>query len=121
MKKVKNIREYYIYGLVDPNNGMVRYIGASKMPYQRLLGHCCLGLDDWQRDTLKGEWIYELKIKGQRPFICLLDLCSIDMVDELESKYYDIYNIGENLLNTHHPSKQLYTKATNHYRKLALS
>lgn len=61
----------YIYGLVDPRDNRVRYIGKSIEPSKRLVSH----LTDKTSNPFKAAWIDELKIKGLKPTIKIIDKC----------------------------------------------
>lgn len=55
-----------VYGLVDPRDGRVRYVGSSKRPAIRYRSHLSGG------DKCTGEWVAELKALGLRPDLRLL-------------------------------------------------
>jgi len=57
----------YIYGLVDPRDGRVRYVGKSDSPKERLLAH----LRD-ASDSRKCEWLSELSKNSLRPILKIL-------------------------------------------------
>jgi len=65
-------RTRYIYGLVDPRDGRVRYVGMTTSPELRLVSHCTnLGRlqPDGQlaRRGRKDDWLRELEAGGLRP------------------------------------------------------
>jgi len=61
----------YIYGLVDPRDNRVRYVGKAIEPSKRLLAH--LSLDG--NNTFKDDWLRELIDAGLKPTIKILDRC----------------------------------------------
>lgn len=68
-----------IYGLVDPRNNTIRYIGQAIDYNRRFSQH----LSD-SADTPKVKWISELKDSGLKPSIIILGEC-----DESESHYLE--------------------------------
>jgi len=69
----------FIYGLVDPRNGEIRYIGKTDNPPERLRGH--------QKDkkiTKKRSWIVSLRRKGLKPVLVILQKVSKEKWREAE-------------------------------------
>lgn len=61
----------FIYALLDPSTGKVRYVGKSDHPDKRLLGHCSLdGFNPW-----KDRWIAQLKEAGLSPVLKVIEEC----------------------------------------------
>jgi hypothetical protein len=58
----------YIYGLIDPTNNKISYIGQSIDPFRRWGEHC-----DIHAHTSKGEWIHRLAASGIKPIVVILD------------------------------------------------
>lgn len=60
----------YVYGLFDPIDGEIRYIGCTINPVQRLAGHrsACQGLPAFR------EWIKGIKAAGRVVHMKLLDM-----------------------------------------------
>lgn len=58
----------YIYGLYDPRNGNLRYIGKSIRPNERLSNH----LNDKSK-TWRTNWFSELKREGLKPILYIFD------------------------------------------------
>lgn len=58
----------YIYGLKDPRDNAIRYIGKSTKPAQRLRAH----LKDRTINVQKAEWIDELQKLGLKPELAIL-------------------------------------------------
>lgn len=55
----------YIYTLVDPREiGVVRYVGKSDQPWNRIIGHLC---EARKRDGRKNNWIKHLLKEGVLP------------------------------------------------------
>lgn len=83
---------FIIYGLIDPRNGQLRYVGQSSRglirPKQRHARHC------WS-------WEENLKCEGLVPEIEILQECNlIDELDEAEIFWIGYFRmIGANLTN----------------------
>ena len=90
----KIIMEVSIYGLVDPRNNLIRYVGKTKQTLnKRLSQHMS---DTGINNTHKFNWIKNLKELNLKPIIILLETCDGDLWVERE-RYY--IRIIENLTN----------------------
>lgn len=86
--------EVSIYGLVDPRNNLIRYVGKTKQTLnKRLSQHMS---DTGINNTHKFNWIKNLKELNLKPIIILLETCDGDLWVERE-RYY--IRIIENLTN----------------------
>jgi hypothetical protein len=87
----------FIYGLLDPRDGMLRYVGQTVYRLKsRLSGH----LHDYKKLTKKGRWISELKALGLRPSIVLLgEYPRPELNDEEASEIAFFRSTGAMLLN----------------------
>jgi hypothetical protein len=92
-----------VYGLIDPRNGMLRYVGLSTRGLKRPKSHwkpSCL-----KRDTThKGNWIRQLLAAGLVPEIEILeelgDVPVREVLDEAERHWIGYFKmIGCNLTN----------------------
>lgn len=81
----------YIYGLVDPTNNEIRYIGKTVNPKNRLSGHITeskkLNITHY-----RAKWIRKLTSIGFRPEIKFLRVCSLDDFEKYETEYIKIYS-----------------------------
>ncbi len=59
---------HYIYTLIDPRNGELRYIGKSDRPLQRLRDHI-----NERSNTHRSHWIQQLAALGLEPEIEIID------------------------------------------------
>lgn len=86
-----------IYGLVDPRDGRLRYVGQTiKSVPRRLFGH----LLDYDKPTRKGRWIAELKSLGLNPQIVAIGTYPIREVDAQEIALISVVRAsGADLLN----------------------
>jgi len=84
-----------IYGLVDPRDFTVRYIGASVDVYTRYRIHL------FERTGAKKvAWLDELKDLGLKPEIKILENVTIVARDEAEAKWIQYFiHKGANLTN----------------------
>ncbi len=90
----------YIYALVDPRNGAIRYIGQTSLSLkQRLSGH----LHDRFKPTRKGEWMIELDAAGLRPGIVNLRSAPLEDLNAHEIELIAAMRAaGADLLNITH-------------------
>jgi hypothetical protein len=98
----------YIYGLTDPGNGQVRYIGQSVHPEVRFLQHI-----RYSRGAL-GLWIRELALWDMRPDLIIFGQFDLDTIVEQESRFLEKYQ-GNDLLNRRPASRaHYYDSYSNH-------
>jgi hypothetical protein len=58
----------YIYGLIDPETGLIRYIGKSTRPIERLRAHCR------ERSAChRSNWLQSLATRGLEPEMVILE------------------------------------------------
>jgi hypothetical protein len=79
----------YIYGLVCPENNIVRYVGKSVSPLTRFRQHM-FRLKEGE-GQYKVNWIKSLKDKGLRPQLTLIGCFDINQIDEKETYYITYY------------------------------
>ncbi|HYX42899.1 MAG TPA: hypothetical protein VE821_14430 [Pyrinomonadaceae bacterium] len=72
----------YIYGLTDPRNQEVRYVGASQRPQLRTAEHCAPKAVT--KPSAKAEWLRELCALGLRPVLTILEATTRDNWQERE-------------------------------------
>lgn len=61
-------KQVFIYALVDPENGDIRYIGKSIRPEQRLQNHM-----NEVSNCHRSHWLQSLKKNGQKPDLLILE------------------------------------------------
>jgi hypothetical protein len=81
----------YIYGLVDPRNNKIRYIGKTTYPKNRLSGHMTES-KDINVINYRIKWIRKLISLGLKPKIVYLKVCSILEFVKYETEYIQIYS-----------------------------
>ncbi len=87
--------EIKIYGLVDPRNNEIRYVGQTKRALQvRLSRHL---LDKPKKNNYKYNWISSLKKEGLKPIIIELEICNETNWKEREAHWIQQFNNLTNL------------------------
>lgn len=79
----------FIYGLVDPRSGYVRYVGKSNNPKRRR--HLHLNPSSLRPKTRKNRWIIGLLNAGKRPELILLEQVSDSSWEEAEIRWIAYY------------------------------
>lgn len=89
----------FIYGLIDPRNGHLRYIGQTYWGKRRF---CCLvSKYALKPKTHKVSWIKSLLDKGLLPQIIILEEAPVAQLSELEIFYIEYFkSLGCKLTNT---------------------
>ena len=85
----------YIYGLIDPEELILRYVGQTVNPMARLSQH--LGDNNWIGSD-KHDWINSLLEKGIRPFIIIFERVKIEDAPRIETEYIEKYK--DTIFNT---------------------
>lgn len=83
--------EYFIYGLVDPRDDLVKYVGKSLDPSKRLGGHIADTLKRSGRDTPKVAWIRKLISLNMRPTVVVLEKTARSCADNAERRWIASY------------------------------
>lgn len=89
----------YIYGLIDPRNGNLMYVGKSNNPTLRLGGH----RKDPLKNPRKRNWIFELKSQSLDPIIRIFEICALEKWEQREifwinkflSEGCDLFNLNK--------------------------
>jgi group I intron endonuclease len=91
-----------VYGLIDPRNGLLKYIGQTIRGLTRIRDHI-YDLNDYNSkyNTRKINWLKSLKRKNLVFEVIYLEYCnSIDELNEAEEFYISYFkSVGSNLLN----------------------
>lgn len=88
----------YIYVLVCPLDGLIKYVGKSNNPEKRLKDHM---LDFRCMDLNKAMWIRQLRSKKMRP-----EMVIVDEIESFEWKYWESWwcsymkSLGYKLFNS---------------------
>ncbi len=108
---IDHAKPKYIYGLVDPRDLSVRYIGATVNPKTRYGSH----LTDKFGSKKKREWIAELKLKDLKPTLKVFEKVTSGAYDEAEAKWIQYFkHKGFTLTNsefTHESNHLKYIKS----------
>ena len=89
------VKNHYVYILICPIDKVVRYVGKTTRPKDRLRQHC----KDIGETTAKKRWIKMLNEKNLKPYIQIVGISDSEakgriMEDEMVKKYIDtVYNI----------------------------
>lgn len=70
-----NVALTSVYGLIDPIEHKIRYVGKTTSPDKRLRDHIRQARHRSGRNTLKAEWIRRLASAGARPDMIVLEEC----------------------------------------------
>lgn len=99
---------YSIYGLIDPVDGKIKYVGATtKKVSDRSRQHIHEAVNGRKSKNPKNKWIYGLKQKGLEPVPCLLQRCEEGNWKKAERKFIAMF---DTLLNIEKGGSSLYTK-----------
>jgi group I intron endonuclease len=91
----------FIYGLFDPRNAALRYIGKSNNPHKRLKEHISESSPSKYTKRYVTRWIRQLLDEGLKPAIEILEECSIDTWEQAERAWIaDCKRYGLKLTNT---------------------
>lgn len=81
------MKKTYIYSLVCPLDGKVKYIGKSNNPYLRFSKHKSLSDKNTGDNILKNEWIKNLLYLGKTPLLNILE--EVDITEwKIKEKFY---------------------------------
>jgi hypothetical protein len=81
----------YIYGLIDPRNDEIRYIGKTINPKSRLIGHINES-KDVKVVNYRVKWLRKLTKLGLRPEIVFLKTCPSNEYEKYETEYIKLYS-----------------------------
>jgi len=93
---------YQVYHLVDPRNAVVRYVGMTRNPKNRLRGHIAEAME--RDNTEKKRWIRELLAAGMQPVLAIVG----NAPTEIEARAIESHECKRNLetiFNVHDPRK----------------
>lgn len=80
------MKQTFIYGLCDPRDGRLRYVGKSDNPEHRLRSH----LSD-AAYNMKTQWLANLKHAGLIPSVVLLDIVPMSQWQKYERSWISAY------------------------------
>jgi predicted GIY-YIG superfamily endonuclease len=103
--------EYKIYGLKDPLDNKIKYVGVSKNVESRYKQHF---YQDENDNSEKSNWIKELKKQDLRPELVILEVIETDdrnVALNKEKEYIKMYKNQVYNMNSNH-SKDLYQKTS---------
>lgn len=114
----------YVYGLLDPNSNLIRYVGQSVDPRQRIKSHI--------RDLKKGygaykiNWINKLKEENKKPILQVLCCCSKEDVNWKETFYINLFQellkkMDSNLTNSDFGLRSVSDQTTEGQKKASLA
>lgn len=86
----------YIYGLVDPRNNKIRYIGKTINPKSRMYSHFN---EIKYYNTYKSRWIKKILSLKLKPIMKILKICPLEDFEKYEAEYIKIYKLN-NLVNS---------------------
>jgi len=80
----------YIYVLIDPKDGSVRYVGKTSNPKSRLSGH----ITECKKEKYKhrrANWIRSLLIENLKPIIKFIKVCPLNDFEKVEEHYISVF------------------------------
>jgi len=89
-----------IYGLEDPQTGLVRYVGQTADPVGRMKRHTS---DRREHGTPKQRWAYELHKMRLVPRMIVLDAAESHRADQVEADWIAHYGATGQLFNIARP------------------
>jgi hypothetical protein len=94
----------FVYGLADPRDGEIRYIGITNAPYRRWYAHC-----KRPSNVLLAAWLLDLRHNKTAPVLVVFcsvrckNIWRINHALKLEKRYIKHYlSLGYDLLNLQH-------------------
>jgi hypothetical protein len=106
----------FIYGLCDPRNGELRYVGKTRNPRRRLSRHTTELKNDY-----RSNWIRSLLSDGFKPEMFIIEDVSDDKWDEAERFWISYFKyIGANLTNLSGGGRGVYGLSPSTETKLKL-
>lgn len=78
----------YIYGLVDPRDNRIRYIGKTISPKKRLYSHI---YETKIFSHRKSNWVKSLLNMGLKPTMVILKVCPLSEFEKYETEYIKLY------------------------------
>jgi hypothetical protein len=91
----KGQEQVYIYGLADPRDHVIRYVGKTSLPLGARL--------DWHMkeptNQRMAEWLCELEWKGIRPEIAVLEICHVTKWENTERMWIARLRAVSSMLN----------------------
>lgn len=102
MEKFRRELTTFIYALICPRLGRVRYVGNTRNPHVRLQGH----LQDartHKENSHKARWIRGLLQEGKQPILYILESCPVALGD-IRERFWEDWFVSQKapLTNTRH-------------------
>lgn len=94
-------RRCYIYGLVDPNTLIVKYVGQATNPQRRLYTHITVREKTQNGPSKLHAWIDQLSAVNQKSSITILEITTVETSTERELWWMEHY-FDNGLLNGAH-------------------
>lgn len=93
-----------IYGLGDPRDGRIRYVGQANRPGHRYAQHwrCTESFKIGSLGARKKRWLFELGGEGLCPGLAILENCTPERLNERERHWISVYRLADEAdLNVH--------------------
>jgi len=124
LEKFPSCAVSYIYGLVDPRDSLVRYIGQSVSPKYRYKHHLHALKKGY--GAYKINWINKLKEANQKPILTIISCNSKEEINWKETYYINLYqellkNIDSKLTNADFGLRSVSDQTTEGQKKASLS
>ena len=93
----------FVYGLADPRDGRIRYVGQSNCPERRLVEHKSVSRQSVA--TRKARWLCDLMESGIEPELVILAEGDSSAIDEQEQTWMDSLPDLTNVKLTSEPAR----------------
>jgi group I intron endonuclease len=96
MKPPEKYEKVYIYGLIDPRNNQIKYVGWSSNPQRRYKEH--LYVSSLETNSHKNNWIKKLLGNNLKPYMIILEEILTVEFEEKEKYWINLFG-RKNLTN----------------------
>jgi hypothetical protein len=94
-------RRYVVYGLVDPEDKTLRYVGSTAWPELRKIDHTVSSVGTVTEKTPLGRWVLSLRKRGLVPDVVEMEVFDDEYEMQVAEQFWIMHHreIGTDLLN----------------------